>query len=75
MMSDLKYRSPEELRDIIRWCESKRTTADEQRKLKRALIVRLEQEAAELDQKIHNIGQKEAWARIWLARKEVTRGE
>lgn len=70
-MSDLKYRSPDELRGIIGWCEDKRATMNEQSKLKRALAVRLEEEARQLDHQSHNIGQKEAWARIWLARKET----
>lgn len=70
-MSDLKHRSPDELRDLIRWCQSKRQTQAAQSKLKRTLAEKLLREAAELDRLDHNIGQKEAWARIWLARKET----
>ena len=70
-MSDLKHHTPDELRNLIRWCEAKRAENDHLRKVKRAQIDLLEQEVAELGRKNNNIGQKEVWARIWLARKET----
>lgn len=68
-MSDLKYKTPDELRGLIKWCEAAKKKHDEDRKSKLEQIERLHAEVSEHGKSIHNIGQKEAWARIHLARK------
>lgn len=70
-MSDLRHRTPEDLRKLIAWCERKRSEHDDERAHKRKLVERLEAEIAEHGKAINNIGQKEGWARTWLARKEL----
>ena len=67
-MGDLKHRSPEELRNLIRWCETKRAENERDREVKRDRVLKLEDEILAHGRMIHNIGQKEAWARIYLAR-------
>lgn len=69
-MSNLKYKSASELRDIISWCERKRQENQELWQLKEGLAEKLVNEARDLRVKYHNIGQKEAWARIYLAQKD-----
>ena len=68
-MSDLKYKSADELRSIISWCEKKRNQNKETWELKELLADKLISEAKQLRATDNNIGQKEAWARIYLARK------
>lgn len=70
-MSDLKHRSVDDLRAIIRSCENKRAQHERSWKNKEVLIEQLRQEIAEHRKAYHNIGQREAWARIYLARKEL----
>jgi len=68
-MSDLKHRTPDELRDQIATCEKSRKRIESQWTWLEAEAERLKAEAAALRKKHHNIGQIEVWARIWLARK------
>lgn len=68
-MSDLKHRTPDQLRQLIGWCENKRCELREKRDANEATIALLQAENEKLGHSIHNIGQKESWARIWLARK------
>jgi predicted nucleic acid-binding Zn ribbon protein len=68
-MSDLKHRSPEELRSLIKWCEEKRAEHDESRKLKGAKIEELQSEISNHGKMINSIGQKELSARTYLAEK------
>lgn len=70
-MSDLKHQTPAELRSLIKWCEHRRKEHEVAIDRKKAEAARITQELAEHGKSIHNIGQKEAWARIYLARKEL----
>lgn len=70
-MSNLKHQTPQQLRSLIAWCESKR---GEQDRLKQFFLEEVEKNrelAEKAGRNSHNIGQKEAWARIYLARKET----
>lgn len=71
-MSDLKYQTPEQLRSLISWCENARHNNEVLKQKKLRQIAQLQQEIYALGQKINNIGQKECWARIYLARKTDT---
>ena len=68
-MSDLKHRSPDELRQLIKWCERKRAEHRSSREVKEAEIERLKLEISDHGQAMNNIGQKEVWARKYLADK------
>jgi hypothetical protein len=70
-VSDLKYRSPEELRQVIRSSESYRETLKTAWEQEEAEANRLLFSAAERRKKWHNVGQRVVWARIYLAQKEV----
>lgn len=70
-MSDLKYRSIADLRSLVGWCVQKRAGHQEAWQAKELAIARLQQEVAEHRRLYHNIGQKEAAARLHLARKEL----
>jgi hypothetical protein len=70
-MSDLKHKSAAELRNLVQWCTQKRASQKSEWEAKEAEVKRLMDEAAELRRLYHNIGQKEAWARVWLARKDT----
>lgn len=68
-MSDLKHKTPAELRaeiaSISKWRAAREAEACE----KEAQAEALKREAAELRVRSHNMGQREAWARIYLAQK------
>lgn len=68
-MSDLKHKTPAELRaeitSISRWRASKEREATEKEAQAASLLV----EASQLRQRAHNMGQCEAWSRIYLAEK------
>jgi hypothetical protein len=68
-MSDLKHRTADELRQeiagISRWRNQKMAEAVSKEKKAAELIA----EAAMLRQRAHNMGQREAWARVYLAQK------
>ena len=70
-MSNLKHQTPEELRRLIAWCVRVRAGHENSWKAKEAEAERLRDEAAEHRKTWHNIGQKEAWARIYLARSDA----
>lgn len=74
-MSDLKHRTPEQLRNLIDWCQRTRNSNQEAWLQKEAVAQQLLDEAAELRKKYHNIGQKESWARYWLATKELEKND
>jgi len=68
-MGDLKHKSPSELCSLISWCVKKRAEIDKRKGEVSKQIEALQAELCDLGRQSHNIGQKEAWARIWLARK------
>ena len=77
-MSDLKHRTPEALRRTIQWCERTKAENDAKRADKLAQVADLEAEIEEIRKEVselgrmnHNIGQKEVWARKYLAEKEI----
>lgn len=70
-MSDLKHQSVEELRRTVDWCQRIRSGHENSWKHKEAEIERLQAEIAEHRRLYHNVGQKEAWARLYLAQKEI----
>ena len=70
-MSDLKHRTPEQLRSLIKWCEQKQAEHRADWAAKEDMVAALQAEIDEHRRTYHNIGQKAAWARIWLARKEL----
>lgn len=77
-MSDLKYRSIAELRaqiaQLAKWRADKEREAqvhDARAEQLRAAAQEEEDTASELRHRAHNMGQKEAAARMWLARKEL----
>lgn len=70
MMSNLKHQTPEELRATIAWCVRVRAGHENSWKAKEAEAERLRAEAAEHRKTWHNIGQKEVWARLYLARSD-----
>lgn len=70
-MSDLKHRTADELRRVIRSSETYRASLQaswEKAEVEAAELLKL---AADRRQKFHNAGQREVWARIYLARKET----
>ena len=70
-MSDLKHRTPEQLRSLIAWCERKQAEQRDNWTEKEEIVAILQAEIAEHRRTFHNVGQKAVWARIWLARKET----
>ncbi|QJD54304.1 hypothetical protein [Aminobacter phage Erebus] len=68
-MSDLKHRSPTELSALIFQSAKYRDGLEAQWKAKEAQIETLKVEIDELRKKHHNAGQREAWARVYLAQK------
>ena len=71
-MSDLKHRSTDELRKLIYWCVKKRAEHRAEKERKTEILVQLQHEIDTHGKMDNNIGQKEAWARMWLARKEIS---
>ena len=69
-MSNLRYKSASELRDIINRCQKQREANKEKWELKEKLAENLLSEARALRSMDNNIAQKEVWARIYLARIE-----
>lgn len=72
-MSDLKHQTPEQLRSIIRWCSETRVRHREEKARKQDMIKQLEQEIDHHGMMDNNIGQKEVWARKYLAEKEIAK--
>lgn len=72
-MSDLKHKSVEELRAIV-WSTSRRRAELEKswQSMERQ-VEDLQKTIAEQRKTYHNLGQREAWARTYLARKELER--
>lgn len=68
-MSDLRHRSPEELRSTIAWCEKTRKKNSEEMERIKQTIADLQADLKKLGHKTHNVGQIECWARIYLAQK------
>lgn len=63
-MSDLKHRTPDELREIIRKGEEYADRLDQMAGFMR-------QTAAATAKKAHNSRQRTTWAKIYLAQKEL----
>lgn len=70
-MSDLKHRSVEELRGIVFSCSFRRTQLEKSWQSMERQIEDLQKAIAEQRKAYHNLGQREAWARTYLARKEL----
>jgi prefoldin subunit 5 len=68
-MSDLKHRSIEDLRAIVFSCSKRRAELEISWQDMERQIEDLKKEIAEKRHSYHNLGQREAWARIYLARK------
>lgn len=75
-MSDLKHKTPAELRDeivsISKWRAGKEAEAVAREERAAHLRRQADEEVAaanELRRRAHNMGQREAWARIYLAEK------
>jgi hypothetical protein len=68
-MSDLKHRSVDELREEIASSVRYRDRLEREWTGLEAHIERLKVDIASLRRKHHNAGQREAWARIYLAQK------
>lgn len=69
-MSDLRYRSAKDLREIIRAQESYRAALKAEWEQKEAEAAELVKQADDARRRWHNSGQRLTWARIYLARKE-----
>jgi hypothetical protein len=69
-VSSLKHQTDDQLKSLIAWCVKKRKEHDEMKKRKVEKIKLLEAEILEHSKLSNNIGQKEAWARTYLAQKE-----
>lgn len=67
-MSDLKYMSPGLLREEIASISKWRATKEAEAALLEAKAEEMKQQAASLRLRAHNMGQRECWARIYLAR-------
>jgi len=69
MASDLKHKTPAELRDEIasmsKWRAQKEAEAAKLEQDAAAMVA----EASSLRTRAHNLGQREAWARMYLAQK------
>ncbi len=77
-MSDLKHMTPAELRKEIAGISNWRAKKEAEAKALEARAASLRQSAdeedraaGELRRRAHNMGQREAWARTYLAQKEV----
>lgn len=70
-MSDLKHMTVEQLRAEVRSLTSARARYARQWELMEEEIVELQGKIKDLRTKSHNLGQREAWARTYLARKEL----
>lgn len=68
-MSDLKYKSVEDLRQEIASIERYQARLYKEAAIAETEAKRLSFEAAEKRVKAHNAGQRMAWARIYLAQK------
>ena len=68
-MSDLKHRSVDELREEIASSVRYRARLEHDWAGLEAHIERLKVDIDSLRRKYHNAGQREAWARIYLAQK------
>lgn len=68
-MSNLKHKTDDELRSLIAWCKRKREDLLADAARKEAEAEALVAEAARLRHDQHNIGQKEVWARYYLAQR------
>jgi predicted nucleic acid-binding Zn-ribbon protein len=68
-MSDLKHRTADELREEIASVSRYRARLEREWKDLEERIVQMQDEVKVLRSKHHNFGQKEAWARIYLAQK------
>ncbi len=69
-MSDLKHMSVEQLRAEVRSLSSARIKLESRWMANGVEIERLHAENKDLRSKHHNLGQREAWARIYLAKKD-----
>lgn len=70
-MSDLKHKSAEELRSVVFSCSLRRRQLEASWQAMERQIEDLKAAVAEQRQQYHNLGQREAWARTYLARKEL----
>ncbi len=68
-MSDLKHKSVEELRVIVASTVSYRAEQERLWQRKEADAAELVEEAKQHRKRWHDAGQREAWARIYLAQK------
>lgn len=74
-MSDLKHQPPEELRRRIASVQRSKEKLRSQWEADEIEAARLLARAAKCRKKWHDLGQIETWARIYLARKELTSPE
>ena len=74
-MSDLKHKNETELRAIIRSCVGKRNSLAEDIAACKKQIEALQQKINSKGRASHNIGQREVWARKYLAEKTLKNGE
>ena len=65
----MKHKSVEDLRSLVRWCASTRAGIKRDWEEKEKEIERLKLEISDGRRRYGNIGEKERWARIHLARK------
>lgn len=70
-MSDLRYRTTDELRAVIRDTTAYRDRLSSEWQADEAEIERLKQRVARKRKTWHDLGQRETWARLYLARKEL----
>lgn len=68
-MSDLKHMTPDQLRQQIQSLSTARENLKTNWEAKERKIEELQQEIDDLRKKFHDWGQRETWARIYLARK------
>ena len=71
-MSNLKHLTATELRAVVKSCAAKRRSYEEAILVCKASIARLQKEVENMGKASHNIGQREAWARKYLAEKELS---
>lgn len=70
-MSNLKHKSAEELRAIVWSTSRRRAELEKSWQAMERQIEDLKTLVAEQRKAYHNLGQREAWARTYLARKEL----
>lgn len=70
-MSNLKHLTIPELRAVVRSCVAKRKYYEEEIAVFKAGIAQLQKKLEDMGKASHNIGQREAWARKYLAEKEL----